>query len=340
MSDPVTAERLAQMVFGFAPPLIIEAGVRTGIFDTLERKPLGLAALADGIGASRRGTEALANALVGLGVLGRNADEHYALTPESAAFLVRSKPESFLGGLFAHASSQLIPSWLHIVEAVTTGRPPLAVNREAEGAKFFADFVESLLPMGWRSAQALADHIADHIAEDGSQPAKLLDIAAGSGVWTIPAAQRFPGARVVAVDWPEVLEVTRRVVERYGVADRYELRAGDIGAVDFGSGYSLAVLGQILHSEGEERSRALLRKVFDALAPGGTIAIAEFLVDPDRRGPPLGLIFAVNMLVNTESGSTWSAAEIGGWLSEAGFTEVRTMAAPAPSPLILATRPA
>ncbi len=335
MSDPVTAERLAQMVFGFAPPLIIEAGVRTGMFDTLEREPLGLAALADAIGASRRGTEALANALVGLGVLGRNADGQYTLTPESAAFLVRSKPESFLGGLFAHASSQLIPSWLHIVEAVTTGRPPLAVNREDEGAKFFADFVESPLPMGWRAALALADHIAG----DSVPPAKLLDIAAGSGVWTIPAAQRFPAARVVAVDWPEVLQVTRRVVDRYGVGDRYELRAGDIGTVDFGTGYSFAVLGQILHSEGEERSRALLRKVFGALAPGGTIAIAEFLVDPDRRGPPLSLIFAVNMLVNTESGSTWSAAEIGGWLGEAGFTNVRTMEAPAPSPLILATRP-
>jgi len=334
MSSPVTPERLYQMVFGFAPPLLIEAGVSTGMFDTLEREPLGLASLADG--ASSRGTEALANALVGLGVLARNEDDRYALTPESAAFLVRSKPEDYVGGLFAHASTQLIPSWLHIVEAVTKGRPPLAVNRQAEGASFFAAFVEALLPVGWHAAQALADHLA----ADGPPPAKLLDIAAGSGVWTIPAAQRFPAARVVAVDWPEVLTVTKRIVERYGVGDRYELRAGDIDAVDFGTGYSLAVLGQILHSEGEERSRALLRRVFDALAPGGTIAIAEFLVDPDRRGPPVSLIFAVNMLVNTENGSTWSAAEIGSWLDEVGFTNVRTLEAPAPSPLILATRPA
>ncbi|HUC16332.1 MAG TPA: methyltransferase dimerization domain-containing protein [Acetobacteraceae bacterium] len=148
MSSPVTPERLHQMIFGFAPPLIIGAGVRIGMFDTLEHEPLGLAALADAIGASSRGTEALANALVGLGVLARSADDRYALTPESAAFLVRSKPEDYVGGLFAHTSTQLIPSWLHIIEAVTKGRPPLAVNRQAEGASFFAAFVEALLPVG------------------------------------------------------------------------------------------------------------------------------------------------------------------------------------------------
>ncbi|HLY55604.1 MAG TPA: methyltransferase [Stellaceae bacterium] len=335
MSDHVAPDRLRQMVFGFAPPLLIEAGVRTGVFDTLEQGPLDLAALASATGTSHRGMGALANALVGLGLLAKAADDRYELTPESAAFLVRSKPEVNVGGLFAHASTQLIPAWLHIVEAVTTGRPPIAINRETGGAEFFAAFVEALLPMGWFGARALAGHLA----ESGSAPVRILDIAAGSGVWSIPSAQRFPDTRVVAVDWPDVLAVTRRVVERYGLVDRYELRAGDIGTADFGTGYSLAVLGQILHSEGEERGRALLRKVFDALAPGGTVAIAEFLVDPDRRGPPLGLIFAVNMLINTDHGSTWSAAEIGGWLREAGFTDVRSLAVPAPSPLILATKP-
>jgi 3-hydroxy-5-methyl-1-naphthoate 3-O-methyltransferase len=108
---------------------------------------------------------------------------------------------------------------------------------------------------------------------------------------------------------------------------------------DFGSNHTVATLGHILHSEGEERSRALLAKTLHALASGGTIAIAEYLVNPDRSGPLNGLFFAVNMLVNTDSGDTYSFEEISSWLAEAGFTNARTLESPGPSPLILATKP-
>ncbi len=101
----------------------------------------------------------------------------------------------------------------------------------------------------------------------------------------------------------------------------------------------MATLGHILHSEGAARSRALLHKTFQALAPGGTIVIAEFLVNDDRTGPVNGLFFAVNMLVNTDQGDTYSFNEISAWLREAGFVNPRTLDAPGPSPLILATRP-
>ena len=101
----------------------------------------------------------------------------------------------------------------------------------------------------------------------------------------------------------------------------------------------MATLGHILHSEGAERSRKLLAKVFDALASGGTIAIAEFLVDASRTGPLTGLFFAVNMLVNTDCGDTYSFEEIAGWLTEAGYVNTRTVASPGPSPLILADKP-
>jgi hypothetical protein len=145
---------------------------------------------------------------------------------------------------------------------------------------------------------------------------------------------------VTAVDWPGVLEVTKRVAQRCGVADRFRFVGGDLQSADFGAGHAVALLGHILHSEGPARSRALLQRAYDALAPGGTIAIAEFLVDADRSGPPLGLMFAVNMLLHTDEGGTYSFDEIAAWLREAGFADVRTLDAPAPSPLILANRPA
>jgi hypothetical protein len=145
---------------------------------------------------------------------------------------------------------------------------------------------------------------------------------------------------VTAVDWPGVLEVTRRTAARFGLADRFTFVAGDLADADFGSGHNIATLGHILHSEGEQRSRSLLKKTFDALDRGGTVVIAEFLVDADRRGPLQGLIFNINMLVNTKDGATFSFEEIRAWLDQIGFENARKVEAPGPSPLIFATKPA
>jgi 3-hydroxy-5-methyl-1-naphthoate 3-O-methyltransferase len=168
---------------------------------------------------------------------------------------------------------------------------------------------------------------------------KVLDLATGSGVWGIAMAQAAATVSVTAVDWPEVLPITRATVTRFGVVDRFTFVAGDLQQVDFGSGYNVATLGHILHSEGRERSRTLLKKTFAALASGGTIAIAEFLVSEDRTSPVHCLIFAANMLVNTETGDTYSFEEISEWLQEAGFVDMRKHEAPGPSPLVLATKP-
>jgi hypothetical protein len=136
-----------------------------------------------------------------------------------------------------------------------------------------------------------------------------------------------------------VIPVTRKTVARFGLMKRFQFVAGDLLAADFGRNHAVATLGHILHSEGEERSRALLRKTFAALASGGTIAVAEFLVNDERTEPLVGLLFAVNMLVNTDCGDTFSLREISAWLAEAGFVNPRTLEAPGPSPLILATKP-
>jgi ubiquinone/menaquinone biosynthesis C-methylase UbiE len=171
-----------------------------------------------------------------------------------------------------------------------------------------------------------------------SGPVRVLDLAAGSGVWGIAMAQESEKASVTAVDWPEVIPITRKTISRFGLAERYSFVAGDLLQADFGTGHNVATLGHILHSEGRERSRELLKKTFKALASGGTIAVAEFLVNADRTGPLNGLFFAVNMLVNTDSGDTYSFEEISSWLKDAGFVNARTLDAPGPSPLILATK--
>ena len=333
-SGQPTPERLTQLAWGFAPPLILEAALNFRVFDLLDPSPKTVAELAAQSDTSARGLTAVLNALVGLGFLARRGDR-YALTPESAAFLVSTKP-AYHGGFFRHLTAQALPHWMQLKEAVRTGRPVAAENQETTGAEFFAGFVEGLFPLSYRAAQELGKHLG--VPRAGSR-FSVLDIGAGSGVWGIALAQQSPQVTVRAVDWPRVLEVTMALAQRHGVGDRLAASPGDLLEADFGAGHQLATIGHILHSEGPDRSRQLLRKTFKALAPGGTVAISEFVPNEDRKGPPTPLIFAVNMLVHTEAGDTFTFGEIAKWLREAGFVNPRLLEAPAPSPLILATRP-
>src|SRR5213082_3336102 len=200
---------------------------------------------------------------------------------------------------------------------------------------FFSELVENIIPMSYGSAQALAEHLK---LADATNEVRVLDLASGSGIWGIAFAQKSPRAQVTAVDWAGMIPTTKRITQKFGVRNRFKFIEGDLLDADFGEGYDLATLGHILHSEGEDRSRKLLKKTANALKPGGTIAIGEWLVNDERTEPLNGLMFAVNMLDNTESGDTFSFNEIKRWLEEAGFKNARTLEAPVPAPLVLATK--
>jgi ubiquinone/menaquinone biosynthesis C-methylase UbiE len=324
-----------QFAWGYVPPLVLEAAIQHRVFDVLDAGPLSLAEIQRQTGASERGLRGIVHVLVGLNFLAKDGQGVFSLTPESSAFLVSTKP-SFQGGLLRHGSKQLIPKWLTLNEVVATGLPAISVNQQDAGANFFQEFVNDLFPMNYPAARALAASLQLSTA---TSPVRVLDLAAGSGVWGIALAQASPQVHVTAVDWPGVIPVTRANAARFGLAERFSFVEGDLMEADFGSGQNVATLGHILHSEGVARSQELLKKTFAALAPGGTIAIAEFLVNPERTGPVGGLFFAVNMLVNTDVGDTYSFEEISEWLWAAGFVDARTLEAPGPSPLVLATKP-
>jgi ubiquinone/menaquinone biosynthesis C-methylase UbiE len=320
--------------WGYAPPLIIEAAVTNGVFDALSNGPMTVAEVSGATGASERGLSSIMNALCGLELLTKDGDT-YGLTAESGTFLVSTKP-SYLGGMLGHMSKQSIPNWLGIGEVVRTGKSAARVNDSKEGSEFFEKFVSALFAFNYPSASAAAEALG---VANATGPVRVLDLAAGSGVWGIGIAQRSPQVTVTAVDWPGVIDITRQTAARFGMADRFSFVAGDLDSADFGSGYDVATLGHILHSEGVERSKALLKKTFDALAPGGTIVIAEFLVDAERKSNVMGLLFDVNMLVNTAEGGTYSFEEIRGWLEDVGFRKAGLVPAPGPSPLIFADKP-
>jgi SAM-dependent methyltransferase len=331
----VTPERLMELSFAYAPPLIISAAVTNKVFDALENSAKTAEEVAKETGASPRALRILMNALVGLDLLKKDRRRRYSLTPESAAFLISKKPGTH-AGFFGTIAPQLISKWLRLTDIVREGRPAVAVNQENEGTEFFSQLVENIIPMSYPAAQKLGDHLK---TAQTKNEIRVIDLAAGSGIWGIALAQKSPRVRVSAVDWAGMIPTTKRITEKFGVRDRFNFVEGDLLEANFGNGYDIATLGHILHSEGENRSRQLLKKTFRALKSGGTIAIAEWLVNDHRTEPVPSLMFAVQMLVNTEKGDTFSFNEIKSWLEDAGFRKVRKLEAPGPSPLILATKP-
>jgi len=333
-ANPTTPARLMQIAWGFAPGLIVETAVKAGIFDSLLDQPLTIEEAARKLKVSNRGLAALMNALVGLQLLAKDKEQRFQLTNESRLFLVSSSPAS-LARFFKQISTHLMPSWLDMSAALRSGEPYQTFDREEDGGRFFADFVESLFAVNFPAANALAAHLGIARTE---RPMRVLDIATGSGVWGIALARQSPRVTVTAVDWPAVIPIATKSVRQHGLEAQFKFEAGDILETNFGTGQDVAILGHILHSEGEERARLLLKRVHDALVPGGTVAVAEFLVDEDRSGPVLGLLFSVTMFLNTEHGQTWSFQELRSLLEQAGFLDVATLDAPGFSPLILARR--
>jgi ubiquinone/menaquinone biosynthesis C-methylase UbiE len=335
-SNPaVRPDRILEMVWGYAPPIILGTAIQCKVFDLLDGAPKTVEELAKVSGNSARGLRAIMNALVGFRFLDKSPDGRYSLTPESAAFLVSSKP-GYLGKFAEFSGLKMIHTWLPLPEIVRTGKPSAAVNQSDAGTAFFQELVEPIFNMSYPATQVAGQALG---LASAKSPIKLLDIGTGSGVWGIGLAQQSPQVKVTALDLPNVLDVTRQVATRFNLADRFSYLPGDFHSIDFGTGYNLVTFGHILHMESVDQNRQLLKKAAAALAPKGTVVISEFLVNQDRSGPPMGLIFAVNMLAHTESGDTFSFEEISGWLKEAGLVNPRKIEPGGPVGIVLADKP-
>jgi ubiquinone/menaquinone biosynthesis C-methylase UbiE len=333
-----TPERIMQLAFGFAPTQALVTALDLRLFTLVAEGKTTRADLEEATGASPRGLGRLLNVMVGLGFLAREGSgdkARYSLTPEADAFLVEGRP-GYHGGLVRMHTPMMASRWLKLTECVRTGSPVVAADRPEEGIAVWDEVVDSLFPIYYPAA-AEAGRELRRLHPEGTL--RLLDVAAGSGVWSIAAAQNDPGIQGVALDLPEVLPHTRQWAERCGVVDRFEFRAVDIRQAELGDReFDAVLLGNVVHLEGAEHGRRLLAKSARALKPGGTLVLAEMLPDDDRSGPLFPLLFALNMLVHTTDGDTFTFSEYQSWLLEAGFKDVRQFEIPGPSPLILATR--
>ncbi len=331
-----TPERILQYAWGFAATHALGSAVELDVFSHVALGKTTPSSLAQAVGGQERPVRMLCDALVGLGLLTRTgAAGPLGLAPDAAAFLVKGSP-AYIGDFIVFHAGPLMDGWRSLTETVRTGRPPIALDKPSEAQPFWDRLVDSLFAMNAKAAMQVGEELGRRYP---GKAIALLDVAAGSGVWGLGAALSNPNVRVTATDLAPTLEHTKRFVARTGLAARTELLPGDLRTLDLGTArYDAAVLGHILHSEGPEHAKRLVERVGRALRPGGTLVIAEFVPAPDRNGPPMPLLFALNMLVHTTDGDTFTLPQMRAWCEAAGLRDVVEMPAAAASPLVLATK--
>lgn len=325
---------IQEIMWGFARSRILVTAVELSVFTHIANGRRTIKRIAAATRCRPRGISMLLNALAGLKLLRKDRSNRFALTPLSAKFLVTGRP-GYLGAMVEH-TKQLNQSWEHLTSAVRTGKPPRAGGDKHDAEKFFAQLVRALFNLNYAAAHYAAGYLKQHKKSISS----ILDIAAGSGVWSIAFAQEFRSATVTALDFPAVLKVARAYAGKFGVGHRFKYLSGDLRRLDFGKQqHDLIILGHICHSEGRANTIRLLRKSYAALRKDGQVLIADFLPNNRRTGPVMPLMFALNMLLNTTEGDVFSVAEYQKWLRAAGFKKIELLrSAPAPSPLILAAK--
>jgi ubiquinone/menaquinone biosynthesis C-methylase UbiE len=182
------------------------------------------------------------------------------------------------------------------------------------------------------NARQRAAQLAQAVAAGATH---MLDVGGGSGAYAIAFAQANPQLHVEVFDQPAVLAIAQRHIREAGLEDRISTRVGDLRTGEFGGGYDLVLISAICHMLSEEENRNLLARVYRALAPGGRVAIQDFLLRADKTGPRAGALFSLNMLVNTRGGASYSEDEYAAWLREAGFGEVRRIPLPGPAGVLV-----
>ena len=330
--EPITPMKIVNDLWAARVSLTLAAAVDLDIFTLITQGNKTAADITRALGAPKRGVERLLDSLVAIGYLTKRGAQ-FGLTPVADTFLVRTKP-SFIGPM-ADETLLTLPGWMQLPDVVRSGKSVSAVDT-AEGREFFPRLVKAIFPITYNAARGFVQSFPQAKLK---KIERVLDVAAGSGAWSLPFAQAIPNARVTALDYPEVTVVTREYAQQFRVGHKYDYLEGDLRQIDFGQKqYDVVILGHIIHSEGEKWGKVLISKSYKALKPGGSLVIAEMIPNDTRTGPLFPVLFGLNMILHTEEGDVFTMAQYKQWLKQAGFTAVKTVAVDAPSPLIVATR--
>ncbi len=323
---PETIQRLQH---AFWDSRVLLTAVELDLFSALSEGADTAAAAASRVRAAPRSIARLLDALVVLGILSRDGDR-YVLDTAAADLLVPGRPD-YQGGL-RHAAN-LWNAWSTLTDAVRAGT---SVKPRREGAARTAhreNFIAAMQSIGMRRASLIVGSL------DLTGVRRVLDLGGASGAYAMEFVRRGDGLRAAVFDLLDVLPLTRRYLQEADMADCVDTVPGDYLVDGFGEGWDLIFMSNIIHINDPAENADLVVRAAAALGPRGRIVIQDFVPEDDRTGPRFPVLFALNMLVNTRAGDTYTLHEIRAWTDAAGLNWLDPIETNVPSTLVMAQRP-
>ena len=328
----VVPDELMGIARAFQDSRILLSAVELDVFTIVARAEpaASAAAIARAMSTDPRASEALLNALVALGLLTKT-DGAFFDTPVAKRFLVAGSKDD--ASMALRHSLSLWPRGSTLTEVVRTGRPVASTEMAGLGQDWTKPFIAAM----HRNAALRAPLVVRAVG--AAEVKRLLDVGGGSAAYSIAFAQANPDLSAEVFDLQSVLPLAEQNIATAGLSGRVRLRAGDLRRDEFGQGYDLVLLSAICHMLDPAENKDLLARVQRSLVSGGRVVIQDHVMKPDKTAPRAGALFAINMLVGTPGGSTYSEAEYAAWLEQAGFKEVNRVSLAGPNDLMIGRRP-
>lgn len=310
--DALSGHSIMKTVLAFQRSRVLLTAYELELFTVLGDESKSSVVVAKALGTGEWATDRLMNALCAMGLLEKKKGL-FSNSPLASRFLVKNKPD-FMAGLMH--SVHLWDTWSTLTQAVRHGKSVVGRHANERGEEWLAAFIAA---MHQRACQQASGMIA---LLDLSSVSCVLDVGGGSGAYSMAFVRAKEGIRATVFDLPNVIPLARDYIEKEGLSDKVETVVGDYKIDKLGSGFDLVFLSAIIHSNSFEENQKLIRKASEALNPDGQMVVQDFVMDEDRTTPAFGALFALNMLVATESGDTYTESEIRMWMEEAGLSNI------------------
>lgn len=328
----ISPDLFINSVLGYQKTSALKAALSLDLFTVIAAVDGELDRIAEKTGAAMRGARILCDYLTVHGFLEKE-NSRYRLAEATQLFLSRTSP-AYMGSIIDFlAAPEMISLWLEGDPAIfVRNGGSQGLGNIASDNPVWVKFAEAMVPF----VRPIAAALAAKVAASPILPRRVLDIAAGHGVFGISVAQAVPQAEITALDWEPVLAVAKKNAEAAGIADRYRTLAGSAFEVDWGEGFDLVLLTNFLHHFDQKACVDLLKKARKSLHPKGRVLAAELVPNEDRISPPFPAMFAFMMLGSTPHGDAYTARELAEMGAEAGLGKVDVEPVP-PTPESLVT---
>jgi ubiquinone/menaquinone biosynthesis C-methylase UbiE len=304
---------IREIATGFQSSRIFLTAYELGLFTALGNGAKASSAVAKQLKTNPRATDRLMNALCSMELLSKKGGK-FSNTPAAAKLLVQGKPDYMAG--FMHTIS-LWDTWSTLTQAVREGTSvAMRPHTNARGFAWLDAFIAAMHDRAFKQAPSIVSRI------DLTRVKRVLDVGGGSGAFSMAFAGAKKGITATVFDLPNVMPLAEKYVKQGKFTSEIDYRVGDYLKDDLGKGYDLVFLSAIIHSNSERENQLLLKKCARALNSNGQLVVVDFVMDEDRLNPQHGAFFALNMLVGTRSGDTYTESEIRSWMNGAGLRRI------------------